>query len=103
MIAWVSFLVAFLLSLALIPLIRKVSLKYGLVSFPRKDRWHQKPMPMLGGVGISAAFIITLIFVGILVVKQGANNSNRFGFDLTTPTYQWIFSWILDRFYIRIV
>ena len=53
------FACAFLTSLITIPLIKKIAIYYKIVSFPKKDRWHKKPTPILGGVGIFAACIIT--------------------------------------------
>ncbi len=53
------------LSLILIPLIKRVSLHYNLVSMPQEDRWHKRPTPMLGGVGIFLSWITTcIIFLG---------------------------------------
>src|SRR4030065_897520 len=47
------------------PVIRWVSLRIGLVSMPRVERWHRKPTPTLGGVGIFIAFMVTLLFVSV--------------------------------------
>lgn len=46
-----------LLSLALTFAVRKVAVRKGIVAAPRKDRWHQKPTAMLGGIGIYLAFV----------------------------------------------
>jgi len=54
------------LSLFLIPLIRQFSLRTGYISQPREDRWHKKPTPTLGGVGIFAAFILSLVISSII-------------------------------------
>lgn len=54
-------LLAFGFNLALIPLVRWVSFRLGRVAQPRQDRWHRKPTPTLGGVGIFTAFILTLL------------------------------------------
>ncbi len=62
-----SFGAAFLLSLALIPAVRLLSSRLGKVSIPREDRWHRKPTPTLGGIGIFLAAILALVvtaFVG---------------------------------------
>ncbi len=48
-------------SLALIPIIRKISLKLGRISLPREDRWHKSPTPTLGGVGIFLSVAIALL------------------------------------------
>ena len=46
------FLVALCLSLALVPLCRLLALRMGRVAHPREDRWHRRPVALLGGVGI---------------------------------------------------
>lgn len=51
----------FILSLVLIPLIKKFALNYDLVAVPQKDRWHKKPTPILGGAGIFVSWIIVCI------------------------------------------
>jgi len=60
MIPLVTFGLAAAFSLLLIPLIRQFSLRSGFISQPRDDRWHKKPTATLGGVGIFAAFILSL-------------------------------------------
>jgi UDP-GlcNAc:undecaprenyl-phosphate GlcNAc-1-phosphate transferase len=49
------------ISIFVLQLIRKVSFKLGRVAYPRKDRWHLKPTPTLGGVGIFIAFMISVL------------------------------------------
>jgi UDP-GlcNAc:undecaprenyl-phosphate GlcNAc-1-phosphate transferase len=54
---------AFLFGLLLTPLARALAHHKGVVAAPRKDRWHQKPTAMLGGVAIYQAFALgCLIF-----------------------------------------
>jgi UDP-GlcNAc:undecaprenyl-phosphate GlcNAc-1-phosphate transferase len=69
-----SFPIALAISLALMPLVRRVSFRLGKVAYPRKDRWHTRPTPILGGVGFFAAFVITLLVSSIL--SQGENPVN---------------------------
>jgi len=59
----VSFGSAFIFSLIFIPLIRQYCLKNGIVTVPREDRWHDKPTPSFGGIGIFLSFVIGLIIV----------------------------------------
>jgi UDP-GlcNAc:undecaprenyl-phosphate GlcNAc-1-phosphate transferase len=49
------FLAALVLSLVLVPLVRLVSLRFGLVAPPREDRWHQRPVALFGGVAIAVS------------------------------------------------
>ena len=55
--------VAFLLSLALVPLARLVSLRLGFMAAPREDRWHQRPVALFGGVAIAITlFLCAVVF-----------------------------------------
>ncbi len=49
--AW-SWLVGSLISVAACGLVRIWALRIGAVVYPRNDRWHQSPRPLLGGLGI---------------------------------------------------
>lgn len=48
---------AFVLALALTPLVRHLARKYGYVAQPRVDRWHRQPTALFGGVAIFLAFV----------------------------------------------
>jgi UDP-GlcNAc:undecaprenyl-phosphate/decaprenyl-phosphate GlcNAc-1-phosphate transferase len=52
---------AFVLSLALTPLVRALARHQGMVAQPKIDRWHKKPTAMLGGVAIWASVVITYL------------------------------------------
>lgn len=58
----ITTLVAFLLSILLVPLVRWFGFRLGKVSQPRQDRWHRKPTPMLGGIAMFLAFVLALAF-----------------------------------------
>lgn len=58
------FVLAFFVSLALVPLVRWLSFRTGKVAQPRKDRWHKKPTPTLGGIGIFAGFVLATLLTG---------------------------------------
>lgn len=62
-----AFGIALVLSLFLVPVARWLSFKLGRVAKPRPDRWHQKPTPLLGGVGMFFAFAgtLTLLYMGL--------------------------------------
>ncbi len=49
-----TFLLGILLTLA----VRAMAHRFGIVAKPRKDRWHQKPTALLGGMAIYAAFLL---------------------------------------------
>jgi len=56
-----AFLIPFLVSVAVTPLVKKLALRTGKVSIPRKDRWADAPTPLLGGVAIFIAFLTAVL------------------------------------------
>jgi UDP-GlcNAc:undecaprenyl-phosphate GlcNAc-1-phosphate transferase len=56
-----AFILAFGLSTALTPLVRRFAIRKGQVAEPRADRWHIRPTPLMGGVAIFIAFSLTLV------------------------------------------
>ncbi|MFA5089565.1 MAG: hypothetical protein WC510_00870 [Candidatus Omnitrophota bacterium] len=66
------FFLPFLLSLMLTPVVRRLALRCGLVSYPRADRWHKHPTALLGGTSIYLAFMLSVISLGLA-------NKNVFG------------------------
>jgi len=57
------FLSSFVLSFLITPIIRKVALRFNIVSLPKLDRWHKSPTAVLGGIGIFLATIIPVVFL----------------------------------------
>jgi UDP-GlcNAc:undecaprenyl-phosphate GlcNAc-1-phosphate transferase len=57
--------VAFLLAAALAPLCKAIARRGGAVNRPRIDRWHQQPIPLLGGVAIAGAVGLALAVVPV--------------------------------------
>jgi len=62
----ISFGSSLVLSLLFIPLVRRLSFRWGRISQPRDDRWHRKPTPTLGGIGIFAGFALGIL-VSLLI------------------------------------
>jgi len=61
------FFLALLFSVLLIPLIKRLSYKWGYLAEPRLDRWHKSPTPTLGGIAIFLGFILSLsIYFSVL-------------------------------------
>jgi len=56
-----SLVIAFLVSLALVPVIRWGGRRAGLVARPQSDRWHQRPTPIFGGVAMFIGFAAGLL------------------------------------------
>jgi UDP-GlcNAc:undecaprenyl-phosphate GlcNAc-1-phosphate transferase len=49
------FLTALALSLAIVPLVRFIAVRFQFVAAPREDRWHRRPVALFGGVAIACA------------------------------------------------
>lgn len=59
---WITFLTAFVLSLAVSPLAIKLAPKIGAVDIPRDNRrMHTKTMPRFGGLAIFAGSIVSML------------------------------------------
>lgn len=59
-------LLAFLLAAWLTPLARSVAIRFGVLDVPSGTRKnHRAPMPLMGGLGIIAAF--TIVTIGVLI------------------------------------
>jgi UDP-GlcNAc:undecaprenyl-phosphate GlcNAc-1-phosphate transferase len=48
------------------PIARGISFRLGRVAKPREDRWHRRPTPTLGGIGIFFAFVISLLVTSLV-------------------------------------
>ena len=51
------------LSLALVPLCRRLAARYGCVAHPAADRWHRQSVPLFGGVAIAGATLLGLLLL----------------------------------------
>jgi UDP-GlcNAc:undecaprenyl-phosphate GlcNAc-1-phosphate transferase len=60
------FLAALCLSLALVPLCRSLAMRFGRVAHPRDDRWHRRPVALLGGVAIGVSLFSTAAMFGLV-------------------------------------
>lgn len=66
--AWyyiVSFVVAFAIVYGSIPYIRRLALRLRFVDQPNPRKIHTEPIPLLGGLGIYFAFVITSAIFGV--------------------------------------
>ncbi|MBI1746729.1 MAG: hypothetical protein HYR55_09095 [Acidobacteria bacterium] len=54
---------AFILSLVLTPLIRRLARRFGFVARPRDERWHKRPTALLGGIAIVTSFFIAFLLI----------------------------------------
>ena len=55
---------AFALAVTVTPVVRRLAVKLRLVDNPNARKLHHRPMPLMGGVAIYVAFIVTLIALG---------------------------------------
>ena len=63
------FAVAFVLALALVPLCRRLAVRMGRVAHPRADRWHRRPVAMLGGVAIAVSLFASASIFGVVASR----------------------------------
>src|SRR5699024_9222092 len=59
-------IVSFFLAVALIPMLRRVAPQVGLVDRPGGRKHHDGAVPLVGGVGISLAVVVTSLAVGVV-------------------------------------
>ena len=62
----VPFFTAYILCIVVIPFVREFCFRTGKVYMPRKDRWHVKPTPTLGGVAMFIAYAGAILLYGVL-------------------------------------
>jgi UDP-GlcNAc:undecaprenyl-phosphate GlcNAc-1-phosphate transferase len=55
---------AFILAAGATPVMRRIAFRLGIVDMPAARKVHARPMPLLGGVAIYAAFLLSLILLG---------------------------------------
>ncbi len=77
MIVLLSAVIAFVVAVVCVPFIKRMAVHYGVISLPRNDRWHKKPVPLLGGVAIYAATVTAFVlatnwdFDSIVIILAG--------------------------------
>lgn len=62
----IIFVSAFVISVLLCRVVKFLAPRFNMVVYPRADRWHKQPTPLLGGVAIYLSLIFTyLIFLRV--------------------------------------
>lgn len=61
----IPFLIALAVSAGLVPLCRKLALRFGYLAQPSADRWHRRPTALLGGVAIGVTLFGIVSFVTV--------------------------------------
>jgi UDP-GlcNAc:undecaprenyl-phosphate/decaprenyl-phosphate GlcNAc-1-phosphate transferase len=56
-----AFLISFLTSFAVTPIVGRLATRTGFYALPVTNRWHKRPVPLLGGVAIVIAFGLGLL------------------------------------------
>ena len=59
-----AFGLAFGLTVLLVPIARALARRRGLYAQPQSDRWHQRPVPKLGGLAMLVALAAALLIAG---------------------------------------
>lgn len=62
MVVFQSFLTALVIALATMPFLIRIARERGLVDLPDERKLHQRPIPLLGGVGIVISVLLTVMF-----------------------------------------
>jgi len=52
------------LSLITTPAVRALALRFNICAFPAQDRWHNRPVPLLGGVAIATGLAAGVVLTG---------------------------------------
>jgi UDP-GlcNAc:undecaprenyl-phosphate/decaprenyl-phosphate GlcNAc-1-phosphate transferase len=55
-----AFVISFLVSAAATPVVRLIAQRREFYAVPVADRWHRRPVPLLGGVAIAVAFLVVV-------------------------------------------
>ncbi|MGE7672146.1 glycosyltransferase family 4 protein [Lysinibacillus sp. NPDC094403] len=72
---YVSLIAAFVASILLTPLVKRLAFKIGAVDAPNYRKVHARIMPRLGGLAIFLSFLIAVaIFQPILIINENGSN-----------------------------
>ena len=76
----ITFVLAFIIAFSSTPIARKLAFKLGAVDVPKDERrMHKKPIALMGGVAITAGFLVSVLFSTILPAKMFAPNLDLIG------------------------
>lgn len=73
----IAFLLAFVTVFVITPHTMRLSKKVGAIDLPNDRRVNKKPMPRLGGMAVIAGFLVSTIY--LLIMMSLENNLNLFG------------------------
>ena len=73
----IAFLLAFVTAFVITPHTMRLSKKVGAIDLPNDRRINKKPMPRLGGLAVISGFLVSTIY--LLIMMSLENNLNLFG------------------------
>lgn len=59
------FIIAFILSLVLTPIVKFLSFRFNILDQPDQRKIHAKPIPLMGGIAVFISFTLAFLFSGI--------------------------------------
>jgi len=57
----ISFFLSLAISLVLTPIVRKIMLKLSIIDMPSSERWHKRPVALMGGIAIFTSFTLVAL------------------------------------------
>jgi UDP-GlcNAc:undecaprenyl-phosphate GlcNAc-1-phosphate transferase len=54
---------SFLFTILFVPLVRRLAARWGCTAVPRKERWHIRPTPTLGGLAFFVGFLLPVLLL----------------------------------------
>jgi UDP-GlcNAc:undecaprenyl-phosphate/decaprenyl-phosphate GlcNAc-1-phosphate transferase len=54
---------SFLFTILCVPLVKRLAIRWGCTAMPRKERWHTRPTPTLGGLAIFVGFLVPVLLL----------------------------------------
>ena len=73
----IAFLLAFITAFVLTPYTMRLAKKVGAIDIPNDRRVNKKPMPRLGGVAVISGFLVSTIY--LLIVMNLEHSVDLFG------------------------
>ncbi|MFQ5629000.1 MAG: glycosyltransferase family 4 protein [bacterium] len=82
-------LTCFLFSILLVPVAKKIALRFGVLDKPNERKVHEAAKPLLGGLGIFGAMLVAIILnvSGFYLVRQYSFVANNFGQIIAQSAY----------------
>ena len=81
----IAFLLAFITSFVVTPYTMRLAHKIGAIDIPDKRKGHKKPIPRLGGLAIISGFIVSIIYLLIVLNIENTiqlNGIEQYGIKL---------------------